>query len=390
MTQPPLLQQVDRTFVLYRGRRLSYFSGCDYFRLSSHPSVLRALREGLERFGLTVAASRRTTGNHQLYERLEQDLAAFFGVQGAVVVSNGYVANMAAAQAVAGIFSHGLIDERAHTSLADAALFLRCPVIRFRHRDSDHAARIVRRLGRSAKIILLTDGVFAHDGSVAPLEEYLKVLPRSGVVLVDDAHAAGVIGEHGQGTPEYLGLPRRQIVQTITLGKAFGVYGGAVLGTSSLRRRILHRSHLFVGNTPMPLPLVAAANEAVRVVRTDRKLRARLVENTRYVKESLASAGISINQTPSPIFSLMPQRAREIARLRRRLLAANIYPPHLKYPGGPPEGYFRFALSSEHTWSQLDDLLGALTSRKYAVGIGEHTRPRVSRPAPRRSERARK
>jgi 7-keto-8-aminopelargonate synthetase-like enzyme len=99
----------------------------------------------------------------------------------------------------------------------------------------------------------------------------------------------------------------------------------------------------------------------------DRKLRARLVENTRYVKESLASAGISVSQTPSLIFSLIPRSAREISLLRRRLLAANIFPPHLKYPGGPPAGYFRFALSSEHSRAQLKDLLEALASHHQSA-----------------------
>src|SRR6185503_6182981 len=127
------LQQVERTFVLRQGRKLSYFGGCDYFRLSSHPAVLKALRTGLEQFGLTVAASRKTTGNHSLYEKLESALATFFGVDAAVLVSNGYVANLVATQALEGEFTHALIDERAHGSLLDAAGLLGCPIRRFKH-----------------------------------------------------------------------------------------------------------------------------------------------------------------------------------------------------------------------------------------------------------------
>src|SRR6185436_19832805 len=135
------LQQIDRTYVLHRGRRLSYFAGCDYFRLSSHPEVLRALRDGLDRFGLNVSASRKTTGNHALYGQLEHKLAEFFGVEAAVLVSNGYMTNLAVAQALAGEFTHALIDERSHGCLFDAAKLLDCSLLSFKHRDPASAAK---------------------------------------------------------------------------------------------------------------------------------------------------------------------------------------------------------------------------------------------------------
>ena len=247
------LKQVDRTFVLRGGRKLSYFGGCDYFRLSSHPAVLAALREGLDQFGLNVAASRKTTGNHPLYEKLEAALAVFFGVDAAVLVSNGYLANLVAAQALAGEFTHALIDERAHSSLFDAAALVSCPLLPFKHRDATDARRAAQSAGRRAKLLLLTDGLFAHSGQVAPLGDYLRLVPRNSVLLVDDAHGAGTLGRHGRGTVELLGVPAERIVQTVTLSKAFGVYGGAVLGTRRLRDRIISRSRLFTGNTPPPV-----------------------------------------------------------------------------------------------------------------------------------------
>src|SRR5438046_1115326 len=139
MTAPPL-QLVDRTQVWYRNRKLSYFGGCDYLRLSSHPAVVAALRAGLDQYGLTVAASRITTGNHWLYERLERRLTAFFAAPDAVLLSNGYATNIAVAQALAGNFSHVLVDEKAHASLLDAAAFFDCPTIRFSYRDAEAVA----------------------------------------------------------------------------------------------------------------------------------------------------------------------------------------------------------------------------------------------------------
>jgi 7-keto-8-aminopelargonate synthetase-like enzyme len=364
ITEPPSLQQIDRTYVLFGQKKLSYFSGCDYFRLSSHHAVLRALREGAEKFGLNVAASRSTTGNHKLYAEIEQGLGEFFGAESALLLSSGYSANLAAAQAMAGDFSHVLIDERAHASLSDAAGILGCPIVQFRHRDPENVAGILRVIGSLAKPIIFTDGMFSHDGSVAPLDSYHKLLPRNGRILVDDAHAAGVLGNSGQGTAEYLGLPRRRIIQTVTLSKAFGVYGGAVLGPKSLRGRILEKSRLFVGNTPMPLPLVCAALKSLRILKTTGALRAHLADNVRYVKEELRKMQYPVEATPSPIVSLFPQDCREIELWKRLLLARGIYPPLIYYPGGPTTGYFRFAISSEHSREQLADLVRALVGAR--------------------------
>src|SRR5438552_14662192 len=156
MTEPPPLQQLDRTFVRFRHRKLSYFSGCDYFRLASHPKVIAALQTGVKKYGLNVAASRLTTGNHVLYRQLEQRLADFFDAENALLVPSGYLTNLVVAQALARNFSHALIDEKSHPSLADAARFLDCPVVQFRHRDSADVGRSVRRCGPEAKLLLLT------------------------------------------------------------------------------------------------------------------------------------------------------------------------------------------------------------------------------------------
>jgi 7-keto-8-aminopelargonate synthetase-like enzyme len=351
------LQQIDRSFVLHRGRKLSYFAGCDYFRLSSHPEILRALRAGLDRFGLNVAASRKTTGNHALYGQLEQKLAEFFAVEAAVLFSNGYMTNLAVAQAMAGEFTHALIDERSHGSLSDAAKLLDCPVLRFNHRDPASAASAARQAGRKAKLVLLTDGLFSHSGEVAPLDEYLRFLPTSTTLLVDDAHGAGMLGRAGRGTTEFLGVPERRVIRTITLSKAFGVYGGAVLGSREGRKKIVARSRLFVGNTPLPLPLAAAALVSLEILRTDSRLRRRLVFNTSYVKAALREADFPVNDGPGPIVPFIPRNDRETARLSKELIAAGIHPPFINYLGGVADGYFRFAISSEHTPQQLDALV---------------------------------
>ena len=360
MIEPEPLQQVSRTYVRYRQRKLSYFSGCDYFRLASHPRVVAALQTGVKKYGMNVAASRMTTGNHVLYRELEAELADFFAAEAALLVTSGYVSNLVAAQALAGHFSHALIDAAAHSSLSDAARLLDCPVLQFKSRDAEALADTVRRCGPGSKLLLLTDGMFASDGSAAPLAEYLRVLPKDALILVDDAHGAGVLGSNGQGAPEHAGVSRRRIIQTVTLSKSFGAYGGAILGTARLRQQILDRSRMFVGGTPLPLPLANAALMGVRILKTDKSFRQRLLRNAAYVKTGLRQAGLPLPETPGPIVPLMPRRPSEADRLSRALLAAAIFRPFIKYPGGPPNGYFRFVISSEHTRSQLDALLNVL------------------------------
>jgi 7-keto-8-aminopelargonate synthetase-like enzyme len=315
----------------------------------------------LKKYGLNVAASRITTGHHKIYEILEKELARFFGAEDALLVPNGYLAGIIVAQALRENFSHVVLDERAHPALLDAAEQLGCPTMKFKHCDVNDFARVMQRCGRHSRPIVLTDGMFSQDGSVAPLKAYLKCVPRAGLMLVDDAHGAGVLGAKGQGTLEFEGVGRGRIIQCITLSKAFGVFGGAILGTRALREMIFERSRVFVGSTPLPLPLANAALRSLKILKARGKsLRGKLNQNVNYVKTTLRKAGIEFPETPGPIISLPAKSASETQALKKRLLEAGILPPFIKYPGGAPEGNFRFVISSDHRPAQLDKLINVL------------------------------
>jgi 7-keto-8-aminopelargonate synthetase-like enzyme len=331
--------------------------------MASDPRVLSALASGLKKYGLNVAASRLTTGNHVLYQKLETALREFFGAEAALVVGTGYLTNLIVCQALSGRFSHALIDEKSHPSLSDATRFLDCPVLTFKHADPSDLARRVERCGPGARLLLMTDGMFSNDGSAAPLDEYRRVLPRDAVLLVDDAHGGGVLGKTGKGTLEQTGISRARVIQTGTLSKAFGAYGGVILCDADFRQSILDRSGLFIGHTPLPLPLACAALRSVKILRSNRSLLKRLRANANYVKSGLAGTRFAPAPAPGPIIPIVPRTRAERERINRALLEAGIFPSLIRYPNSTSTGYFRFVISSEHTKTQLTALTDVLRSQ---------------------------
>jgi 8-amino-7-oxononanoate synthase len=364
MNKPEALEFVGENEVRWRGRTLTYFSGCDYFRLARNPKVIAAAISSLKKNGLNVAASRKTTGNHKIYAQLETEIAKFFATETALFFPDGYFAPLAVAQMFAGEYTHAFADEFAHGALLDAARMLDCPLKKFKHRDAADLKKLIAKCGQKARPIILTDGMFSHDGSVAPLREYLKILPANGLMLVDDAHGAGVLGATGKGTLELENVNRQRIVQCVTLSKALGIYGGAVLATRALREKILERSRVFVGTTPLPPPLAGAAIASLKILQSKPALRKKLFQNLFYARTKLRAAGWEISETPGPIIRLPTMNEAEVRDLKKCLLSAEIYPPFLKYSDASAQGIFRFVVSSQHTRVQLDNLISVLTTFK--------------------------
>jgi 7-keto-8-aminopelargonate synthetase-like enzyme len=268
------------------------------------------------------------------------------------------------AQGLAGEVSHVLLDEKAHGCLQDAAQWLNLPTIHFRHRDAAALRKALASLPRGAHPLVGTDGMFAADGALAPLPELAAVLPKNAWLWIDDSHGAGTLGRSGQGTLEELGQPvpnlAPRLIRTLTLSKALGGYGGAVLGAESLRQRIIERSRLFTGNTPLPPLFAAAALTALDRLRREPGLRRRLRGNVTRLRQGLAAAGWPVADSPAPVMALVPDSASGTKTLRRRLLKDGLFPSFIEYPGGPQGGFLRLAVSSEHTADQIDQLVHSL------------------------------
>ena len=358
----PELTIVNRTGVLFEGRELAFFGGNDYHKFSSHPDVLRAFTDAIGRYGLNPAGSRVTTGNHPLYLQLEAKIAAFLGMEAAALLPAGYMSNAALLQTISDEFTVLLVDEKAHVSLREAAAQSAKRRIVFRHFDPDDlVARCAKFLRSGDRPLLLTNGVAPNTGDLAPLAAYLNILsPWDGRLHVDDCHGTGLLGATGKGSWEAENIPRESIYLAGTLSKALGGFGGFVAGTDTLIQSLHTRSAGFIGSTPIPLPVAAAALRALEILMETPDMVSRLAGRTRAFKAFLRSQGFRAAEGASPICSLTFQDPARNKMLYHRLLANGVYPSFINYPGCPCGGHFCFTLSGLHTEEQLHRLRDAI------------------------------
>jgi len=332
--------------VVWNGKRLRYFAGTDYHRLAFEPEVQHAVQSALQQQGLSSGGSRLTTGNNALLEQLEALLARFFGVEDALVVGSGYLANLILLQTLRPEFDEMVADEHAHASLLDAARAVQLPVTFFKHRDAESLQQALNRVSNPRRALVVTDGIFAARGEVAPVGDYREAVTAVGAsLLVDDAHGMAIAGEGGRGTWEMFRLPADELYITGTLSKGFGTFGGVILVTRELKKRIIEQSAAFVGHTPMPVPVIAGAAAAVQFLTEHRERVQRVQQAAQWVKRKLAIYGYPVPQDAVPIISIAFPEAETVQRFHDYLLDSGIFPPFNQYPGAPAGGHFRFVVT---------------------------------------------
>ncbi len=347
--------------VVWNEKRLRYFAGTDYHRLAFEPEVQHAVQLALQQQGLSSGGSRLTTGNNATLVQLETLLARFFGVEDALVVGSGYLANLILLQTLRPDFDVIIADEQAHASLLDAARAVQLPVSFFKHRDVESLQHTLNRIANPRRALVVTDGIFAARGEVAPLGDYWKAIAAVGAsLLVDDAHGMAVAGERGRGTWEKFGLSAENLYITGTLSKGFGVFGGVILATHVLKQRIVEQSAAFVGHTPMPVPVIAGAAAAVQFLTEHRERVHRVQQAARWVKQHLADVGYAVPQDAIPIISIAFPEAERVRKFQDYLLDAGVFPPFNQYPGAPAGGHFRFVVTSRHTEDDMHQFVEIL------------------------------
>jgi len=337
------------------GRELRSFAGCNYLGLAHHPDVLRALREGVEAHGVSTAASRCTTGNDPAHDALELDLCRFLRVEAALLVPDGYLANLALAQALVAEHDLALIDERSHPSIRDALAAVGLRAVEYAHAGAASAQRALAQHAREHPLIF-TDGVFPALKSVAPLPQLLALLPRGrGTLAVDDCHGFGVLGAHGRGTCEHFGIDDARVVLTTTLSKAFGCHGGVIAGARVRIEQVEQRSMAYVCSTPIPPVLACASSAAVRELEAHPQRLERLRANIERLRAAFGALGLPAPELPIPVFAFQLETRERMERVQRRLHDAGCFVPLIDYPDGLGS-HFRLTLCAEHAPEDIDAL----------------------------------
>jgi len=342
------------------GRTVITFGGCNYLALAHHPAVHRAVADAIPTFGLSTSASRATTGNAAPHQMLEDTLRGFCSHDAALLLPDGYTANLAAFQGLSAMgVRHAVLDERAHPSLRDAASLAGLQIHRYEHLDAIDAATIIAKLVGPA--VLATDSVFTTDGVLAPIHELSKAMRRGDHLLLDDCHGFAVLGEQGRGTASELAFASDQLLVTTTLAKGLGCAGGVVMGQSAPVESAREHATAYICTTPASPVLCAGALRAIEILRTDKHIHEQLRRNTEAVRTILRDHHIDTHSTCTPIFAFTIGDESDMQGLADSLLERGILIPLMSYPNGPAEVYFRLSITAAHTETQLSRLDQALS-----------------------------
>jgi 8-amino-7-oxononanoate synthase len=279
-----------------------------------------------------------------------------------VTFPSGYLSSLVLAQALAGLYEVILVDEAAHFCVCDAAEAMGRPVFTFKHRDPEHLRQVIKtKLKPGQRPLLLSDGVFPTFGRIAPLPDYARILETcDGLIGLDDAHGVGVLGPDGRGSYDYFGLKSANCHLAGTLSKAFGGYGGFIVGPRNLIENIKSRTGTYVGSTPIPTPLAAATAKGIEILRQHPEMRAKLHRNAALAKAGLKELGIPTEDTPVPIIAWSLSSEKKMVKVQQELMKRGIAIAYLKYAGAPAAGVLRVTIFSTHTTRQIQRLVEEL------------------------------
>ncbi len=339
------------------GRRALNMCANNYLNLSSHPEVEAAAARALEEWGYGLSSVRFICGTQSVHTRLERRIADFLGKEAAILYSSCFDANGGLFETLLGSEDAVISDALNHASVIDGIRL--CKAQRYRYRNCDMAdlEQNLEKAKGARTTLIATDGVFSMDGIIAPLAEICELAERYGaVVMVDDSHAVGVLGEHGRGTPEHCSVADRVDIITGTLGKALGGASGGYTSSSAeivelLRQR--SRPYLF-SNTLTPM-IAGASITAIDIVEQARDLRTRLQGNAEHFRMAIEAAGFETRGAGHPIVPVMVGEARDAQRMAAGLFERGVYAVGFFYPVVPKgEARIRVQVSALHETADLD------------------------------------
>ena len=353
----------------YDGREVINLASNNYLGLCNHPKLREAAIDAVEKYGVGSGAVRTIAGTMRIHMELEEKIARFKGVEACVVFQSGFAANAGTVSSILGKEDFILSDELNHASIIDGARLSRAKIKVFRHKDVAHAEELLKEIeNEPGRKLVITDGVFSMDGDIGPVDKLADLCEKYGaIMMVDDAHASGVLGRNGRGSVDHFGCTQRVDVQVGTLSKAIGALGGYVCGSRDLIDYLYHRARPFLFSTSHPPSVAASCIAAFDILEVEPDRIDRLWTNTKYFQEQLTLAGFDIGgkttpKSETPITPIIIGDGRKTMEYSRALFEQGLMATGIAFPTVPEgKSRVRCIMTSEHTRPQIDKALEILT-----------------------------
>ncbi len=361
----------------YDGKKVINLASNNYLGLANHPKLIEAALTATRELGVGSGAVRTIAGTMRIHMDLEEKIARFKNVEACVVFQSGFAANAGTVSAILGKEDFILSDELNHASIIDGARLSRAKIKVFRHKDAAHCEELLREVETEpGRKLVITDGVFSMDGDIGPVDKLAALAEKYGaIMMVDDAHASGVLGRNGRGSIDHFNMHGRVDVQVGTLSKAIGALGGYVCGSHDLIDYLYHRARPFLFSTSHPPSVAATCIAAFDILEQEPDRIDRLWSNTRYFQGELRRTGFNVGgvntpATETPITPVILGEGRIAMEFSRALFDEGVMGTGIAFPT-VPEGKARIRLivTSEHTRAQLDQALETLERVAKRMGI---------------------
>jgi 8-amino-7-oxononanoate synthase len=371
----PYFQPIERSFdteVVIRGDRKIMVGSNNYLGLTHHPHVLERAREALERYGTGCTGSRFLNGTLDLHEELETRLAAFMGHESALVFSTGYQTNLGIVATLVGRGGVIVQDKLNHASLVDGAMLSPGTMVRYAHGNADALrSALEKNADAPGGVLVISDGVFSMEGEIADLPTICALAREHGArTMVDDAHAIGVLGEHGGGTAQHFGLIGQPDLVMATFSKSFASIGGVVAGPEPVIHYLKHHARTLIFSASMPPSAVATVLACLDVIEREPELRTKLWENADYLRSGLNAMGFDTVSSVTPIIPVVTGDMEHTFRFWRALFDAGVFTNPVLPPAVPENACrLRNSVMSSHTRAQLDLVLDAFEKVGARLGV---------------------
>jgi len=367
---PRVLSGEQCPVAYYDGRRVVNLSSNNYLGLANHPRLKEAAIKATEKLGVGSGAVRTIAGTMEIHRELEEKLAKFKNVEACLVFQSGFTANAGTVSCILGREDVIISDELNHASIIDGSRLSRAQIVVYPHGDMD-ALKEALEASQGRRALVVTDGVFSMDGDIAKLPEIVELVEKYGAILmVDDAHASGVLGRCGRGTVDHYNLHGRVHIQVGTLSKALGGLGGYVAGPQKLIDYLVQRARPFLFSTSHPPGVIAAAIAAIDLIQEEPQLIDRLWENTNFFRRGLQDLGFNTGNSATPIIPVIVGDERKTMQLADRLFEEGVFAQGIAFPTVPRgKARVRTIVTAAHTQEDLQFALDAFAKAGRELGL---------------------